>query len=580
MKLNEDADSYIVPVKKSINIAHDELNLIVNVIPSKEATIQYCRWIRPDGHGFTETNSNQYSRSQTETSCILTLTDWDSTDLGTWSCYVRFSTGSDEEVHTTIELVLTTETRDEREANNVRSVSLLSSMTVTYYIVNVGSVMVDIERDVDKELLPRKTIIGENGSYANVYFKDYSDDITKCYIVNEYHEEIVYILGDDGNGTSAGLELYEKCGVRIPINDKWKGDWKLVRESENYKLRTGIITIKSYPKITSPEESHETWRRQSTDMKIGMNEREKPKYLYCEVEKPDGEVISLRDTKCEYSVGEPRMTFLFETDPLKINATVTTTPDKMINILCQTYVDEIEYCLFTTPNGTMINSLPGNGNEKYMYYGAGSYSMYGTKFAQCGITILQPSNDDYGTWKCTIKKKKSNIINTLVSTAHLAGKKIYHPYVSTKNIYVKRSDNFSITCKTKTSLDYCWLQSPNGTNYSVTKNRGNLQNYLPYVGEGLSVGVCGASIENADDIHSGNWSCRLGVTGGAEIESIVAVTVTGPIASHSRDVSSDVNVANGIVENQRDNKEKCSRELLPPVPSSYYITLHSSYCIV
>lgn len=86
---------------------------------------------------------------------------------------------------------------------------------------------------------------------------------------------------------------------------------------------------------------------------------------------------------------------------------------------------------------------------------------------------------------------------------------------------------FQITCKTTTSLDYCWLQSPNGTNYSVTKNRGNLQNYLPYVGEGLSVGVCGASIENADDIHSGNWSCRLGVTGGAEIESIVPVTVTG-----------------------------------------------------
>lgn len=68
------ADSYIAPVQKSINVAHDELNLVVNVIPSKEATIQYCRWIRPNGHGFNEKKSNRYLRLQTETSCILTLT--------------------------------------------------------------------------------------------------------------------------------------------------------------------------------------------------------------------------------------------------------------------------------------------------------------------------------------------------------------------------------------------------------------------------------------------------------------------------------------------------------------------------
>lgn len=40
---------------------------------------------------------------------IFTIQDWDLADLGTWSCYVRFSTGSDEEFHTTIELLLTTQ---------------------------------------------------------------------------------------------------------------------------------------------------------------------------------------------------------------------------------------------------------------------------------------------------------------------------------------------------------------------------------------------------------------------------------------------------------------------------------------
>ncbi|KAK0176599.1 hypothetical protein PV328_000718 [Microctonus aethiopoides] len=436
--------------------------------------------------------------------------------------------------------------------NNDFSISNSSPKSVyTNYTIHV--------EQADIKLLPRDTIDGEDGSYANVYFEDYSDDITKCYIVKHlYHNETIYILGDNGNGTSAGLKLYKKCGVQIPINDTFHGEWKLVRESGDYKMRTGIILIKSHQKTTSSEESHETWRRGSSDMKIEIN-----RIKYCEVERPDGEVIPLMDSKCKYSVEKvsdkhagmwkvryfsefsmniaERRIVVHVVDPLAINATVTTTKDNMIHILCQTYVNEIEHCFFTTPNGTMINALPGNGNEKYMYYGLDYYSMYETNFAQCGITILQPSSDDYGSWKCTIKEEKSSdIMNALVPIAHLAEKKIHHPYVSTKNVYVKRSDNFTITCKTTTLLDYCWLQSPNGTNYSVTKNRGNLQNYLPYVGEGLSVGVCGASIENADDIHSGNWSCRLGVTGGAEIESIVPVTVTD---SYIVPVKKSINIA-------------------------------------
>lgn len=62
--------------------------------------------------------------------------------------------------------------------------------------------------------------------------------------------------------------------------------------------------------------------------------------------------------------------------------------------------------------------------------------------------------------------------------------------------------------------------------YSVTKS-GSGGNLLRYNGEGLSMGVCGAIVENADDTYNGDWSCRLGVVGAAEVESIVPVTVTG-----------------------------------------------------
>lgn len=71
------------------------------------------------------------------------------------------------------------------------------------------------------------------------------------------------------------------------------------------------------------------------------------------------------------------------------------------------------------------------------------------------------------------------------------------------------------------------MLSPNGTIYSVSKDK-NSTNTLQYSGKGLSLGVCGAIVENADETHQGGWSCRLGVSGySAEIMSTIQVTVTG-----------------------------------------------------
>lgn len=81
-------------------------------------------------------------------------------------------------------------------------------------------------------------------------------------------------------------------------------------------------------------------------------------------------------------------------------------------------------------------------------------------------------------------------------------------------------------CSAEEALDYCWLLSPNGTIYSVSKN-GSSPSDLTYKGSGLEFGECGAVVEVADNTHQGEWSCRMGVFHKTEMTTRITVTVTG-----------------------------------------------------
>ncbi|KAK0156879.1 hypothetical protein PV327_011553, partial [Microctonus hyperodae] len=165
----------------------------------------------------------------------------------------------------------------------------------------------------------------------------------------------------------------------------------------------------------------------------------------------------------------------------------------------------------------------------YICYGDSFHASPNRDFTMCGITILQPSDDDYGLWKCAIKDAESHkIMNASVSTAHLSIRKANHPNILTENVDVKLRDKFSVKCTTHASLDYCWFQSPKGEHYTVTKNRDD-SHHSSNVNKRLSDGICERTIEEAEDRHSGKWTCGLGVTGSAEIQSTFPVTITGEL---------------------------------------------------
>lgn len=70
------------------------------------------------------------------------------------------------------------------------------------------------------------------------------------------------------------------------------------------------------------------------------------------------------------------------------------------------------------------------------------------------------------------------------------------------------------------------MLSPNGTVYSVSEKESS-PSHLTYEGSGFEMGECGAIVTAADDTHLGEWSCRMGVLNGTEVEASVSVTVTG-----------------------------------------------------
>ncbi|KAK0166677.1 hypothetical protein PV327_004169 [Microctonus hyperodae] len=92
----------------------------------------------------------------------------------------------------------------------------------------------------------KNVIDGEDGSYIAVFFNEYFHNVTKCYAVKKTdHDEISYILTDNGIASAAELKLHNKCGVQIPLSNEWTGQWTLVQESGSYKIRSGFISIGS-----------------------------------------------------------------------------------------------------------------------------------------------------------------------------------------------------------------------------------------------------------------------------------------------------------------------------------------------
>ncbi|OWR41591.1 hypothetical protein KGM_213278B, partial [Danaus plexippus plexippus] len=178
---------------------------------------------------------------------------------------------------------------------------------------------------------------------------------------------------------------------------------------------------------------------------------------------------------------------------------------------------------------------------------------YGEGFAlkQCGMTIESPKRQDYGSWRCSVGVRM--MVGTVMQPQTPMQALISVPAPKTLNsvanaddkelmsVFVTVDSPFTISCHAEVSLNYCWFQHPNGTQFTPVASEGADQLFW-YTGQGLDLGDCGVTFAHANSSDSGIWKCYMGPRGTAGIEMTdkVQVRVTGPLAANKQRVSVSV----------------------------------------
>lgn len=105
--------------------------------------------------------------------------------------------------------------------------------------------------------------------------------------------------------------------------------------------------------------------------------------------------------------------------------------------------------------------------------------------------------------------------------------------IAADDVYGLHGTQLNILCKSNFPAEYCWFRHPNGRKISVSEGVAATDHddddKYRYFGSGIHLGDCGVSVMNASVDDSGMWSCHLGATHTAGIESSqdISVRVSG-----------------------------------------------------
>ncbi|KAJ8727064.1 hypothetical protein PYW08_015461 [Mythimna loreyi] len=211
----------------------------------------------------------------------------------------------------------------------------------------------------------------------------------------------------------------------------------------------------------------------------------------------------------------------------------------------------ITFCRFQkSSEESGFNVMDGLSDGRYSYYGRGFSKRH------CGLTIESVTDEDYGTWRCTlgVVERVGHTIHQLTPMQALVtvpvggGKKIPREIQRSveeheiRRIFVEKDSNLTIMFRAEVSLLYCWFQHPNGTQFTPVPRQ--LDNGQPfwYTGESLQFGDCGITFANVSIEDAGIWTCHMGhkYKLGVEIMEQVDVRVSGPLAANKQEVGAEV----------------------------------------
>lgn len=149
------------------------------------------------------------------------------------------------------------------------------------------------------------------------------------------------------------------------------------------------------------------------------------------------------------------------------------------------------------------------------------------------MSISNPDVLDRGFWKCLIGVTEAHHVDAESTVGAIVdgsdGQDEGKRYdVDAENVYGLKDTRVNILCKSNFPAEYCWFRHPNGRKIPVSDaiefDEDSIDQYQ-YFGTGINLGDCGVSIMNASVDDSGTWSCHMGTTHKAGIESSTEVSV-------------------------------------------------------
>lgn len=151
------------------------------------------------------------------------------------------------------------------------------------------------------------------------------------------------------------------------------------------------------------------------------------------------------------------------------------------------------------------------------------------------MSISNPDALDRGFWKCLlgVSEEHSGVENTVgaVIDGNENTDDATQNDIHADDVYGLQDAQVNILCKSNFVIGYCWFRHPNGQKISVSDvttasdgSSGNIDAYR-YFGSGIKLGECGLSIMKASVDDSGSWSCHMGPTETAGVESTKTISV-------------------------------------------------------
>lgn len=96
---------------------------------------------------------------------------------------------------------------------------------------------------------------------------------------------------------------------------------------------------------------------------------------------------------------------------------------------------------------------------RFGYYGNG------LERKECGLTIEDPTTDDFGTWHCLTGKIGEKILGAYIIIPGMRMRGIFSDIVpkSVTPVITTFSKELTLECAAHVTLRYCWFSGPNDT---------------------------------------------------------------------------------------------------------------------